>query len=301
MAEHLKSRLAPLASICAAAWDSSARLDAVLQAALAHLDGAKLVYAVECDGRQYSANISASAIDESARGQNLAVRPYMENVAFENDFELSRVYVDGNDHEPCVTGIHKVLDSEGVVLGCVAADYDLGDLPNQQAGTDDAPSKWRQIKGDPAIRQNLFAQERVTSAMDEKLQEVNHIITDLMIHRGIFHAKLHYSSSRATLWLYNDPHRYRLHVLDEIIDPSVCLAYPRIAYPQDALVPSPKIAQVFARFRELRDADNTIYLRSSSLNIINGMIGLTFSCDGSHYMSVDEFLSKDDSFWFGLG
>ena len=32
---------------------------------------------------------------------------------------------------------------------------------------------------------------------------------------------------------------------------------------------------------------------------MNGMIGLTFSCDGSHYMSVQEFLEKDLSFWIG--
>jgi len=35
------------------------------------------------------------------------------------------------------------------------------------------------------------------------------------------------------------------------------------------------------------------------LNVVNGMVGLTFSCDGSHYMSADEFLAKPDSFWFG--
>jgi hypothetical protein len=32
---------------------------------------------------------------------------------------------------------------------------------------------------------------------------------------------------------------------------------------------------------------------------MNGMLGLTFSCDGSHYMPVDEFLEKDLSFWLG--
>jgi hypothetical protein len=37
----------------------------------------------------------------------------------------------------------------------------------------------------------------------------------------------------------------------------------------------------------------------SSINILNGMISLTFSCDGSHYMRYDEFLAKDTVFWFG--
>jgi hypothetical protein len=30
------------------------------------------------------------------------------------------------------------------------------------------------------------------------------------------------------------------------------------------------------------------------------MLSLTFSCDGSHYMSYDEFLRKDMSFWLGI-
>jgi hypothetical protein len=46
-------------------------------------------------------------------------------------------------------------------------------------------------------------------------------------------------------------------------------------------------------------ADETIYLRSSSVNIMNGLVGLTFSCDGSHYMPVEEFVEKDLSFWLG--
>ena len=57
--------------------------------------------------------------------------------------------------------------------------------------------------------------------------------------------------------------------------------------------------QVFQQLKALRFADETIYLRSGSINIMNGMVGLTFSCDGSHYMPVEEFLDKDLSFWLG--
>lgn len=45
--------------------------------------------------------------------------------------------------------------------------------------------------------------------------------------------------------------------------------------------------------------DETIYLRSGTLNIFNGYVGLTFSCDGSHYMPWREFLDKDLGFWLG--
>jgi hypothetical protein len=32
---------------------------------------------------------------------------------------------------------------------------------------------------------------------------------------------------------------------------------------------------------------------------MNGILGLTFSCDGSHYMPVAEFLEKNLGFWIG--
>ena len=59
------------------------------------------------------------------------------------------------------------------------------------------------------------------------------------------------------------------------------------------------VASIFEIFRTLRFADENIYLRAGSLNIINGMVGLNFSCDGSHYMRFDEFLDKNVDFWFG--
>ena len=107
------------------------------------------------------------------------------------------------------------------------------------------------------------------------------------------------STARATLWLNSDPRRYRIHVLNEIIDPSVCLAYPREDYPGDAIVSEMDVRSTLDRFVNLRLGDSIVYLRSASVNVINGMVGLNFSCDGTHYLPVPEFLEKDHRFWFG--
>ena len=87
-------------------------------------------------------------------------------------------------------------------------------------------------------------------------------------------------------------------MLDEILNSDVCLAYPKRDYSAEAIVSQKLVRPVFERFRMLRDADENIYLRSGSLNVINGLVGLTFSCNGSHYMPAHEFLEKDESFWF---
>ena len=152
--------------------------------------------------------------------------------------------------------------------------------------------QWLQIRGDPAVREFVFQQQRVANDFDARLSEVAMRVEQLMRYHGVFHAKVHFSSGQVTLWLAHDPMRYRVHVKDEFLDPRVCLAYPRAPYPAEAIVPPAAIAQVLNEFKRLRSGDPQIYLRSGSLNIVNGTVGLNFSCDGSHYIDHREFLAR---------
>ena len=95
----------------------------------------------------------------------------------------------------------------------------------------------------------------------------------------------------------NDPLRYRVHVKEEFLDPEICRAYPRLPYAEEALIPTPEIPKVLAEFKRLRMQDNHIYLRSASLNVVNGLVGLNFSCDGSHYLNYAEFLTQADNLY----
>jgi hypothetical protein len=294
---RLESPMAELALQCAQVWGNHERLDAVLAEALARLPVCQLLYATDTRGVQVSSNVSRIAIDGSKRGQNLAQRPYLAGAVPYRGFLLSDVYLDASAHRSCITAVQAVARGASM-LGFVAADFYLRDLPQLERRASSVRSAWRQIRGDPAIRETLFLQQRARSAMDARIDDVIAIVSELIGERGVFHAKLHFSSSRATLWLTDDPYRYRVHVLEEI-NPSLCLAYPARRYPQQALVPAGLVRPVFERFRLLREADDNIYLRSGSLNVINGMVGLTFSCDGSHYLPVEEFLDKDEGFWFG--
>ncbi len=298
LAARLESPMSELVQHCASAWRDRDRLDEVLRAALADMPVCQLLYAIGTNGRQVSSSVARDAIDRAKYGQNLAHRPYLASAVPYKGFLLSDVYLGTNDRRSCITAVQAVADGASV-LGFVAADFYLRDLPQLERRTGSGPTGWRQIKGDPAIRSALFQQQRAKSAMDERLDDVIAIMDELICDRGVFHGKLHFSSSRATLWLTDDPFRYRVHVLQEIIDPSICLAYPNRPYAGQSIVPPALVRPVFERFRLLRDADENIYLRSGSLNVVNGMVGLTFSCDGSHYMPVEEFLDKGDDFWFG--
>lgn len=150
--------------------------------------------------------------------------------------------------------------------------------------------RWLQIRGDPSVRQFVFEQERVASEFDRRLDEVLARTEVLLREHGVFHAKIHFSSGQVTLWLLQDPMRYRVHIADEFLNPMFCLPYPRTPYTRLAAVPEAVVPQVLSEFKRLRKQDRQIYLRAGSLNVINGLVGLNFSCDGSHYLDYAEFL-----------
>lgn len=298
----LADSLGQLAVICAENWYHRINLDRALIEFLKQKTGhrCRQLYAINKIGLQHSSNIADNKSDDSIIGRDLSARPYLDSIdkTLQRDFFLSEVYVDKQTHKPCITAINKVKADEDVLLGYIAADFGLKDLPLKNV-VQKQKQKWRQIKGDPSIRSTLFQQTRTLSAMDKQIDNVLDVVESLMTEQGIFHSKLHFSSSRATLWSYEDPYRYRLHVLDEIINPDVCLVYAKLPYPDDACISAEMVPKVLTTFKSLREADETIYLRAASLNIMNGFVGLNFSCDGSHYMSAQEFLEKDLCFWYG--
>ncbi len=298
LATMLRGPLDRVARACAPVWGDRQRLDEVLAQGLGALPHCKFLYALDPDCRQISDNVSREGLIEKDFGRDRSDRPYMREVSPETDFLLSQAYISLRARRPSLTAIQTVRGPDGAHLGYVGADFDLRDLPRTRDLYEE-PKYWRQVKGDPAIRGTVFHQTRVESEMDRHLEEVLGLMEELVTEHGVFHAKLHFSSSRATIWHLDDPYRYRLLDIDQLTDPDICLAWPRRPYPADALVPPDQVRPVLEGFRRLRFMDEILYLRSGSLNLFNGLVGLTFSCDGSHYIPWDEFLRTDHAFWVG--
>ncbi len=299
--EHLTAllgrKLLKLAKTCAPNLQREA-LEALLTRELPNITYCKHLYVLDADGVQITANITREGKDDSHFRRDRLDRPYMQEIIGHTDFKLSEAYISRNKKRPSLTAIQVIRGTEGERVGFLGADYDLRELP----GTADIyqePDNWRQIKGDPAIRGGLFLQSRSNSAMDEKIDDVLSLMGELIIEHGVFHGKLHFSSSRATIWLVDNPYSYRILNIEELTDPDICLAYPHRSYTERSQVPPALIRPVFDLFKELRFADDNVYLRSGSLNVCNGMVALNFSCDGSHYLRYDDFLHKNVDFWFG--
>jgi hypothetical protein len=297
---RLASALERLVAPCRLVWPDVSALEQILADALPTLTSCIYLYVLDASARQLTDNVSPTGRLPEHRGRDRRTRPYMTEALAGARFSLSPVYLSRNARRPSLTAIQRIDDGAGHLLGFVGADFDLRELPLTRQ-LDAQPEQWLQLKGDPAIRRGLFEQQRVESLMDGRIQEILDLIVELIAHHGVFHGKLHFSSSRATLWLVDDPFRFRILDYEDLAEPGICLAYPQRPYPLDATVPLERLPEVFATFKALRFMDENIYLRSGSLNIYNGMVGLNFSCDGSHYMPWEEFLEKNIGFWLGAG
>lgn len=298
--EILQGPLQQLAARCHPVWEDREKLDLVLLDGLRTLPYGKALYAVDSDGIQISSNVSAEGLMVASLGRDRSKRPYMCEVLPVDGTLLSGAYISLFGRRPSLTAVQIVRKPSGAVLGFIGTDFDLRDLPLTHRLYDE-PAVWRQLKGDPSIRATVFHQNRVESVMDQHLETVLGVVEELMVYHGVYHAILHFSSSRAVIWVKEDPYRYRLLDIDALIHPDICLAYPRTPYPPDAQVPLDRIRSVLDTFRELRFMDEMFYLRSGTLNLFNGIVGLTFSCDGSHYIPYDEFLGVGYDFWVSNG
>ncbi len=287
-----------VAKRCAKVWDDKPALDHLLMESLPKVPYVTYLYALDTKGKQVSANASVDGLILEDYGRDRADRPYMKHLSKRKDMTLSEAYISLRAQRPSVTAIQRIyLNDE--LIGYLGGDFDLRGLPITKELYSE-PSRWRQIKGDPAIRGHVFQQCRIQSRLDDHIDMILPVLEELVMENGVFHLKIHFSSSRATIWLLDDPYRYQLLEYDDLADADVCLAFPHRDYPKEAVVPQEQIRPILDTFKHLRYADDTIYLRAGSINIFNGIVGLNFSCDGSHYIPVDEFLARDSEFWDGI-
>jgi hypothetical protein len=159
------------------------------------------------------------------------------------------------------------------------------------------PQKWLQVKGDPSVREFLFQQSRVESLFDGDLQGIHAIVRTLLTQKGAFHVKIHYSSSQLTCWFSDDAYRYRVYVREEVLAPDFIDQFRDLSLKHlQPVIDGEDIQAILDEFCRLRTTDETIYLRNGSINLVNGMIGMTFSCDGSHYIDHKTFFEKLETF-----
>lgn len=283
-----------LSKICVMVWSDLENLDKVLCTHFASIPHCHLVYAVDKFGKQISSNISANGIDSSYREQDLSRRPYSVSLYPKRHFMLSSVYISHTTGRPCISAVQPVINDQQF-LGFVVADFDIRHLPLSMNSPKTTPLRMQNHYLPPKQSQS----RQVGSLFDRYLSDIQGILSKLISEHGVFHFTMHCYSAQVVLWQMDDPYQYRLYDVEQLLDPDMYLTYPRYPYPTNAKMSAKEVRQVLEQFRALRLADESFYLRSGSVNIMNGMVSLSFSFEGSRYMSVSEFLDKDLSYWLG--
>lgn len=150
-------------------------------------------------------------------------------------------------------------------------------------------SAWLQIKGDPSIREQVFQQTRKCSEFDRQVDRVLQIVERLFLERGVFHIIIHFSSNQLSCWFLNDPFRYKVFVGNTVLDDGFVDSFQPVSPWIGSSIHNSDLRAILLEFKRQRLRDEHLYLRNGSINIINGMVGLSFSCDGTHYIAANEF------------
>lgn len=290
--------MASLAQACSEVQMRTADLEELLTQAIPNITSCIHLFVLDNQFIQVTDNITRDGNDPSHKGRDRSGQSYTVNIIGHTEFKLSEAYISRRKKRPSLTAMQTIKNKQGILLGFLGADFDMRELPHTEHCYLE-PDNWHQLRGDPVIRRNLFYQQRVDSIMDDNIDDTLDTMRELIIDFGVFSGELYFSRSRAIVWHRDDPFTYHLLTANEMTTPNIFLAYPKLPYFERAQVPPSAIKPIFDMFKELRFADDNVYLRSGSLNIVNAMVGLNFSCDGSHYMRFDKFLDENIEFWFG--
>lgn len=277
-------------------WADCAALNEFLLESLCRLPHCQLLYAINTDGTQYSGNITRNGIDNNWQGRDLSRRPYFSGNLPYRGLLLSAVYLSQRSMQPCITTLQAVQHN-GQLCGFIAADFHIKDLPITNTHTLQRMHQ-QNSQHHPANGLGTKLSLAAKTHMDENIDYLIYILSSLMHEHGVFHCKLHFAAERCNLWSYQDPLHYRLHTIDEIMSNDLLEQYPQTDdyNPRNTVNPE-QIPLIFAQLKALRQADDRIYLTSGSLNLVNGLLSLTFSGEGTHYIHVDDFLSQDLGYW----
>jgi hypothetical protein len=276
---------------CAERWpDLDAVADYLLQS-LCRLPHCQLLYVIDIHGKQLSGNVTRNGIDNTWQDQDLSDRPFFSGDLPFRGMTLSPAYLSQRSMQPCITAIQAV-NLQGELLGFIAADFHIKDLPVISTTT------LHKLHSHGSQHPNSTSKlKKRKTQTDLNIDYLIYALSTMMQEHGVFHIKLDFDSEHCNVWSYQDPHHYRVHSIKQLMSSELLDQYPVTEFNGRNVISIEQIPLIFAQLKALRQTDDNTYLHSGSLNIVNGMVGLTFSHDEPRYLSVEEFLNHDLGHW----
>jgi hypothetical protein len=288
LADILRDPLEQITRNCIPVWARRENIENIFLLSFSRIPYCANLYALNTDGIQITETVARNGIQAGHLGRDRSQRPYLKTVVPAWGFLLSDVYTNLNQHYPSITALQVIRTSDGV-LGYIGVDFDLRDLPLTAELYPD-PSEWQAATTDEPTPSPDSQHAFVSCPLQQLLDTILSLLEVLLTERGVFQCQIHFSSCQLAIWTLNDPTRYSLLDHAALTDSELLLRYPKHDYPELAKIPQQRIARVLDTLRSLRTGDECFYLQQASINIINGMISITCSRDGLHYLPYDELL-----------
>jgi len=299
LAQILRDPIEQITSNCIPMWKHRESIENLFLVSFSRIPYCDSIYALNTEGIQISESIGRNGIQPGHLGRDRSQHPYLKEAVPAWGFLLSDAYLSMNHHHPSLTAL-QVVRSCDKVLGYIAADFDLRDLP-MTSSLYLEPGEWQHQTDLPLIRNLVYKQSRKEKTRDEALKQTLPVLEELLVARGVFQCQTHFTSNQVTVWTLEDPYRFQVLDRETLTSSDILQDFPHVPYPYNAKIPRRCIARILDMMRLLHCAHQGVYLRLASINIFNGQINLAFSHDDLQNFSYDEFLTKDVDDWFGDG
>ena len=124
---------------------------------------------------------------------------------------------------------------------------------------------------------------------DEQLDALIGICEQLILHKGVFHLTIHFSSSQLVCWTFDNPYSFQLYHAEEIFSDHFMRLFAPLNSQLHTCIPRERVAPILNALKSMRENQQASELRNASIHMMNGYIALSFDCDDTRYINFRDF------------
>lgn len=124
---------------------------------------------------------------------------------------------------------------------------------------------------------------------DSHLDRLMEIVHALIMTKGVFHINIHFASSQLVCWTLDNPFSFQIYSADEIFTGNFMRLFAPLESKLHTCIGKDQVKAILQSLKWLRSKREGSELRNASIHMINGYIGLGFSCDDTRYINFKHF------------
>ncbi len=124
---------------------------------------------------------------------------------------------------------------------------------------------------------------------DNNLNTLMAIVHELIMKKGVFHINIHFGSSQLVCWTLDNPFSFQIYTADEVFSDGFMRLFAPLESKLHTCIGKDQVKSILNSLQWLRSKRDGSELRNASIHMINGYIGLGFSCDDTRYINFKHF------------